>query len=242
MGFQEIDQLIIFVCVAVRRIDLQTQIFTSESGHELCGFFQFQNVNDVLLNQRRGGGGQSYGLRITEPFSKPAQPCVIGAEVMPPLADTVSFIDGQQLNVDPIDRSHERVTAQSLGRDVDQFVVPGDHVRNARLLLFRRQRAVDKCRRDISIEQRSHLVRHQRDQGADDDRNSIASDRGQLEAKAFASTGRHDAQRVFARHDRFDHLLLSASKFTQSEIPKPAFGLDRSGGHESLEMGWTEFA
>ena len=113
---------------------------------------EFQDVDDVLLNQRRCGRCECYRLRVADPRAKVPQPRVVGAKVVAPLADAVGLIDGQQLNVDAIDRSHERVAAQTFGCDVDQFVLSRNHLGDAGLLLVRAKRAIDVGRRNVSCE------------------------------------------------------------------------------------------
>ena len=53
--------------------------------------------DDVAPHRIGGGGGQGDGRRIAEHAAKVAEPGVVGPKVVPPLADAVGLVDGQQL-------------------------------------------------------------------------------------------------------------------------------------------------
>jgi hypothetical protein len=64
------------------------------------------------------------------------------------------------------------------------------------LLFGQRQRTVDARGANAQRRQAVHLVLHQGDQRRDDQRDTLAGDRGQLVAETLAPAGRHDAQAV----------------------------------------------
>ena len=78
---------------------------------------------------------------------------------------------------------------------------------------------------------------HQRDQRRHDDRHALARDGWQLKAETFAATGWHDAKRVFAGKDRFDHFLLAGAEFLEAEIAQPLFRLECVVCHSQSEWG-----
>jgi hypothetical protein len=53
------------------------------------------------------------------------------------------------------------------------------------------------------------LIAHQGDQRRDDDCEPRAHDRGQLIAKRFARSRRHDRENIFAREHGFENFLLA---------------------------------
>ena len=152
---------------------------------------------------------------------------------MSPLADAVSFVDGQQLDFDFADRSHEGIAAKSFGGDVDQFVLPGGHPGQAILLLVRRKRTVDKRRGDIDRVEGVDLIFHQRDQRRDDDRDAGSGDCGKLETEALAAASGHDAERVSTGNDGVNDLALPGPKPRQPEIRKPIFRIECFVGHST---------
>ena len=100
--------------------------------------------------------------------------------------------------VDPAERVEERAAAEAFRRDVNELVFAGRQPADARLLFAERERAVDEGGGDAAPLQRVHLILHQRDERADDDRDAFEHQRGKLVTERFAAAGRHDDQRVVA--------------------------------------------
>src|SRR5580704_15324687 len=61
------------------------------------------------------------------------------------------------------------------------------------------------------------LIAHQGDQRRDDDGKPLAHDRGQLIAKRFARSRRHDRENIFPREDCFENFLLAWPKAGKAE-------------------------
>ena len=107
-----------------------------------------------------------------------------------------------------------------------------EHALHDALDLVLRRRRVDRRGRDVALkevvdlraasgrvsderwarrscrERRAHLVRHERDEGRDDDREAGRQERRDLVDEAFAAAGRHDGDDVAPVHRRVDGALL----------------------------------
>ncbi len=151
-GFvHKLDQPLIFFVIAGRRFDSKRQIVSRETGHESRWIIKVQNFRDIVLNQFGRRRGQRHCLRIANPLPKLAQSRIIGTEIVTPLADTMGFIDRQQLHFNAADRSHEGIASQTFGRDVNELVLTGPQCRQSRLLLLRRKRTVDEGRWNVDF-------------------------------------------------------------------------------------------
>ena len=83
---------------------------------------QSQLSDDVFLYVRCCSRCQCYRGGISCDFPKLPQPGVIGAKVMSPFTDAVSFIDGQQPNVALRDHLDKFRFAEPFGSDIKQTV------------------------------------------------------------------------------------------------------------------------
>ena len=114
---------------------------------------------------------------------------VLGAKIMPPLRDTMRFINGKQRDLCPADHVLEA------GRD-DPFrchiqeveFAAADRVAHIHEL-FARQRGIERCGADTQLLERLHLVAHQRDQRRDHNADPVPAQRGNLKAQRFAGAG-----------------------------------------------------
>ena len=140
--------------------------------------------------------------RVAQHAAEVAQPSVIGAEVVPPLADAVGLVDRQQPQFHGPHRFQEAAAAEPFGHDVDQAELARRHAVQPLVLLGHRQRAVDERGGDAAGLQLIDLVLHQRDQRRDDERQPVQRQRRQLVAEALAAAGGHDAQAILARPGR----------------------------------------
>jgi len=142
---------------------------------------------------------------------------VILAEVMTPLRHAVRLVDCDD---------RDRYAAQECSRfglyesfrcDVQQvqFVVP--QPLNDLLLCIVAQRRVQERRIDAELVQRADLVLHQCDQRRDDQTDAVAQQRRDLVAQRFAAAGRHQHERIPARHRCIDDHFLLAAKFRVAE-------------------------
>ena len=85
------------------------------------------------------------------------------------------------------------------------------------MLLHRARRfgvegGIEKGRAQAQFAQRGHLVLHQCDQWRDDDAQTLAQQRRDLEAQRLAAAGGHQHQGIAARGDVLDGLALQAAE------------------------------
>ena len=84
-----------------------------------------------------------------------ADPGVVGAEVVAPLADAVGLVDRQQRRLDPRHHLDEPGAAEPLGGDVDQVVLARLDLVDPGALLGRVERAVDQRGPDPALRRAS---------------------------------------------------------------------------------------
>ena len=86
-----------------------------------------------------GRGRQGDRRRVAQHAAEVAQPGVVGAEIVPPLADAVGLVDRQQLHARRPHRLEEPPAAEPLGHDVDQPELAGRHPVEPVVLLGQRR-------------------------------------------------------------------------------------------------------
>ena len=187
------------------------QVGPIERADELDRIVEAELRRDVAPHARRRGRRVGVQADAGEQLAQPPELAVLGPEVVPPLADAVRFVHGDEADVDGRQQRQKRVGAladQPLGRDVEQLVAPltkpGDDVG----LLRRRERAVEQRGRHAVADERVDLVLHQRDQRRDDDREARADDGRRLKAERLAAAGRQDDDRIAAGEHRVHRLSL----------------------------------
>ena len=181
-------------------------------------------AGDVVAGALVGGGGQREARHLRKSLEQRQQQPVIGPEIMAPFADAMRLVDRDQRQRDARDQAAEALARRTLRRDVEEVEIAGAQAldRLGAVVVGRGQgRGADPERLGGA-----DLVVHQRDQRRDDERGSFPRQRRHLVAERLARPGRHHRQRVLARHDAVDHLLLD-----------PAEGGEAEGGVEDFERG-----
>ena len=170
---------------------------------------QGQLLDDVAADAVGGRGRQGDGGRIAQQAAEIAQPGVIGAKIVPPLADAMGLVDRQQLQPHRPHRLEEPPAAEPLRHHVDQAELAGRHPVEPGVLLGHRQRAVDERDRQAQRLELIDLVLHQGDQRRDHQRQAVQDHgRRQLVAEALAAAGGHDAEAIPPGQHGGNHLLL----------------------------------
>ena len=189
-----------------------------------------QLANDLrprLLIRRRGESGD---LGVAEARPQFADPEVIGPEVMPPLADAMRFIDGQKAHPNPAEKLRGGI--QSFRRQIEQLQrSPVDRLEHL-FVLIRVVGRSQRARLHPRFAQRPDLIAHQGDERGNDQRHTLPPDRGQLIAKRFASSRRHDGERVLTVQDRLDDLRLTRAEIVKAEDG----GEEGAGGLHGAEV------
>ena len=101
------------------------QVGAVEAGDEERGVAELELVGDVAADGVGGRGRQRDAGRRAELLAGLAEPGVVGPEVVPPLADAVGLVDGQQAGLEPGHHGDEPRAAEPFGGDVDQVEAAG---------------------------------------------------------------------------------------------------------------------
>ena len=165
------------LAVAPRRLDLVEEVGPREAGDERLRLAEVQLLDDVAAHRVGGRGGQGDRRRIAQHAAELAQPRVVGAEIVPPLADAVGLVHGQELQAHGPDRLEKPRAAEPLGHDVDQPVARRRPCVEPGVLLGQRERAVDERDRQAQCLELIDLVLHQGDQRRDDQRQAVEHQR-----------------------------------------------------------------
>jgi hypothetical protein len=144
---------------------------------------------------------------------------------VPPLAHAVRLVDDEQADLPREQRLEEVAVLEALGRDV-QDVAPAAGERGLRVARLPRREVrvhgehVDALRDELVL-----LVLHQRDERADDDRESGEHERRELIDQRLPAAGRHHDERVAPAEDVLDRLELPVLEVVEAE----ALGENLSG-------------
>ena len=132
---------------------------------------------------------------------------------MPPLADAVRLVDGEQRDLRQAGQEIEKARAeQALRRHVQQVQLAATRHTRDLAGVVRRGGGVEAGGGDAGFLQRRHLVLHQRDQRRHHQRHAVAQQGRDLVAQAFAAAGGHQHQRVAAVGDMLDDVALHAAE------------------------------
>ena len=99
--------------------DLDGDVLTAETMDETGTVSQSKLLDDVVLHQRRGRGGQPDDGRRTEHRNPFAQAAVLGTEIVSPLRNAMRFIDRDQRRRALGKHLGKARNGQPLGRDVE---------------------------------------------------------------------------------------------------------------------------
>ena len=125
---------------------------------------------DLAPGRRIGGRGQRDPGHRRPALAQDGELEILRAEVVAPLRDAVRLVDREQRERQPVEPVEEAVGEQPLGRDVEQVDLARGGLPADPALLRGREAGVQELGADAELAQRGHLVLHQRDQRADDDR------------------------------------------------------------------------
>ena len=109
-----------------------------------AAFFQLEVVFDVGTGFSVGGGGEGDAGDGGIAVGQKAELAVFGAEVMPPLADAVGFVDGKQADGGVVEKTQKAFGNQAFGRNIKQFQTALGDVLGNLPRLFGRSAAVHR--------------------------------------------------------------------------------------------------
>ena len=206
------------VLVSTADASLHHQLGTVETRDDsFCGSGQAEQTDDVVLDFGRSGGGQRDGERVAQLTSRFDDVEIVRAEVVAPLRDAVSLVNGKQAQGQVLKRAEEGHIAEAFGCDVDESIFP-QCKKSQTLVLFReRNGAVDEGREDALTVESIHLVFHQRDERGNDEREAVELQRGELVDERFPRARGHGEGVLFVE-EGLDGFFLSRAKGVETEV------------------------
>ena len=166
---------------------------------------------DVVARALIGGGRDSDARHTGKELFQAAKRAIIGPEVMPPLADAVRFVDGDERDIQPRDALAHAI-GERFRRDIEHVHLAARRRFQRRRLFLIRHGRVEPFGPYTKRLQRIDLVRHQRDQRGDDEADTGPQDGRNLVAERLAAAGRQHGQDILAGHDISDHRVLQTAK------------------------------
>ncbi len=200
--------------------DLVVEVGPVEGGLEDPRIGDVEVLEDVLLHLLGGGGGEGDDRHALDVVEDRAQAAVLGAEVVAPLADAVSLVDGEEADLDVPQELGVLLLGEALGRHVEDLRAPFRDVLAHTERLVAGEGAVEEMGDALLLAeaaQRVHLVLHERDERAHHDGGAIHHERGQLVAQALAATRGHDDEGVAPVEDALDDGLLFPLELLEAE-------------------------
>ncbi len=183
-----------------------------------------QPRHDLVAGLGIGGGGKGGQGHAQRP-AQLANPQIIGAEVMPPLADAMRLVHGDGLHPGAAQHRHGRPGRQPLGRHVKQPQFARIQRPHHLGVLFLGIAAGQGGGSDARFGQCTDLIAHQGDQRRNHHRQPVPYQCGQLIAQRLAAAGRHDRQHVAAGRDGIHDLFLPRPKGVEAEdLPQKGGG------------------
>ena len=170
-----------------------------EAGDITARLMQLELLDDVGAHAFGGGGGERHHRRFGEKLPQLRDLAVFRPEIVPPLADAMRLVHGQQAHVPALQIREEPRQHQPLRRDIEQAELAIVQAAQPRPRLGLGNRGIEKGRRNAAGPHPVHLVLHQRDQRRHDDGEAVARERGKLEAERFAAAGGQQREHVAAR-------------------------------------------
>ena len=188
-----------------------------EAAEEGARIVQAEPRCDLAPGRRIGGRGQRDPGHLGPALAQDGELQILRAEVVAPLRDAVRLVDREQRERELVEPGEETVAEEPLGRDVEQVDRAGRGPRADPALLLGREAGVQELGADAELAQRRHLVLHQGDQRADDDRGAGAQQGRDLVAQRLAAARGHHDEGVAAVHDAAHDLLLLAPEGAEAE-------------------------
>ena len=209
-ALEDVDELGLFVVAA---LDGVGQVGAGEALAEDVGGAEMELLLNVVDGARGGRGGEGqHGDVGQERLADFGDAEVRGAEIVAPLRDAVTLVDGQQADAHGTELRAEAFGGEAFGREVEELVVAEDAVVELGVDLGRGHAHVDGCGLDAASAQVVHLVFHQGDERRDDEAEPVHGQRGNLEGERFAAAGGHEGEGVSSGADGADDVFLQRSE------------------------------
>ncbi|CCY15789.1 putative uncharacterized protein [Prevotella sp. CAG:755] len=196
---------------------IEIQIGTVERGDEHSGLAERELGEDVATGDLVGRGSERHDRHVRELTPQDAELCIFRTEVVAPLADTVSLVDGEEAHADIMEKIR-KLRKQCLGGQVEELDLTLHTLLAQEALLASRKAAVERDGRNAVGPERLDLVLHERDKRGDNNRRPLHFKRRNLVAEALAASCGHQDKAVAPRHDVADDFLLPGTERVVAEV------------------------
>ena len=191
--------------------DFDGEIVAAKAVDVERGIGETKLRDDVLLDDRRGGGGERDDGRGAEEREIVAEGAVVGAEIVTPAGDAVGLVDGDQGGATTGKHLGESGNAEAFGGDEEEPEGAIKVCAAGFAGVVARKAGVDACDLEAFGGELGCLIVHEGDEGAHDEGGASASNGGKLVAEALTRAGRHDEEDVASLgHGTADDFLIFA--------------------------------
>ena len=211
------------------------QVRPVEVADEFLRRSQAELLDDVAADALGGGRGVAVNGGAREELAQTGELPVLGSEVVSPVADAVSLVDGDGVRA-PVSKELMNVGVdEPLRRGEDESrSTPLDGFECGRALAHRLP-AIEPHRRDADARQAVDLVLHERDERRHNHRDTVSNDSRGLVTERLAAAGWQDDEGIAAIEDGADRLFLLWAERRESPVPldggEKFVGQHGSGSH-----------
>ncbi|MNQ74351.1 hypothetical protein D3C85_891060 [compost metagenome] len=176
-----------------------------------------QALNDLLTGAHVRRGGQGDARHTGKKLGQLAQLQVFRAEVMAPLRHAMRLVDGEQGDLQALQKGQHARLHQAFRGQVEHLYLAAVDPLGDLALLLGIQGGVQRHRRHPQFVEGGDLVVHQGDQGRHHHRQTLAQQGRHLKAQRLAAAGRHQHQGVAAARHALDDRALAATEAVITE-------------------------
>ena len=144
--------------------DAVEDIRSVKARQETLGTMQMQALDDLLAGAHIGRGGQGDARHVGEQLGKLAQLQVFRAEIMPPLRHAMRLVDGEQGNLEVLQKTQHARLHQPFGSQVEHLDFAALDPLGDLALLIGAQGGVQRYGSHAQLIESGNLIVHQRDQ------------------------------------------------------------------------------
>ena len=190
---------------------------------------QSETLEDLVAHDGCCCGRAGQYTSLGQTLEELADLHVLGAKVVPPFADAVGLVDGDQRAVELAYEIAEAVEGEALRGYVDELVLAAGHGAHT----LANDIAVEGARqvggRHATGLEGGDLVVHQRDEWRDDESRTRQQGCGQLVGEALATPGGGHEQHAADFEKGLDGLALTGAKIGEAESLQARFEVDAIG-------------
>ena len=175
------------------------------------GHSQTKLLDDILPRHFIGRRRESHDGCLRESVVQNAQLRILGSEIVSPLADAVSFVNGDETDLDFTEQERD-LCDQPFGRHIKKFDVAGQTTPLDDQILIHIVAAVERFGRDTIGFERFHLIIHQTDQRRHHNSRPRQGQSRNLVTQTLPAACRHQHEAIVARDNIVDDFALVRSE------------------------------